>query len=355
MEGFEPLRLDSGTANRDKNAKKRQIDEVVQESTITARPFFKKRRFYPPWNLPSIHRFDSPEHAISKNDLFIHEIKWDDKTTGVHTLDVLCDTLFFGHDIGKNLKQGEFLLLYTGPQNLRNTLINAKLQRSENVLPSGGTDSNSSKLKRVVPLSKLLQLITECVKVQRDYFDHRHVDMTFAEYVNQVTKKFELGGIVSLMSRMRTPDDMWRYFKPLGFLHSIDGKPDYEGSSYPLVSVQHWGLKYTSHLNGRFAPKGCHLYYVVGMTNMYRREELLGRNPVFNYPRPLLVYSADDRPSNLVRQFGFVGVDREHCATPCLLKYVGNFVTDYRPSSSNMARAPYLQIDMLREPFSVYV
>lgn len=237
MDAFDPLRLDSGTANRDKNAKRRNIDEVLHEGTIAARPFYKRRRFYPPWNLPSIHRFDSPEQSISENGLFVHEIKWDDKTTGVHTFDILCDTIFFGHDIGKHLIQGDFLLLYTGPQNLRNTLINAKLQRDANFLPSGQTDSNVSKLKRVVPLNKLLQLINDCVKLQRDYFDHRHVDITYTDYVNEITKKFQLGGIVSLLSRLRTPDDMWRYFKPLGFLHSFDGKPVYGGNSCPLISV----------------------------------------------------------------------------------------------------------------------
>ena len=354
MDAFPPLGWINGTANRDKNATKRPIDEVVDESTLTARPFFKRKRFYPPWNLPSIQRFDSPERSILQSDFFVHEFKWDDKTTSVDTFDVLCDTNFFGHDIGKNLIRGEFLLLYTGPQNLRQTLVNSKLQRSRQILPYGHGDSKVSALKKVVPLNKLAQLINDNVKLQRKLFSGADVGLDFAQYVNKVIENSELGSLTSLTSRLRTPYDFWSYFKPLGFLHSMDGKPNYDGSACPLLSIQHRGLSYASHLPGKFAPTGARLYYAVGMTNTFKRDESLVRNPVFNYPRPSLVYVTDDAPKNLARQCGFVSVSREDCATPSLFKYVGNFVSNYRPAETNTARSPYLQIDMLRSPFLVY-
>jgi hypothetical protein len=354
MEAFPPLAWIDGTANRDKNATKRQIDEVVDQSTIEARPFFKRKRFYPPWNLPSIQRFDSPETSISGSDFFPHEFKWDDKTTSVDTFDVLCDTNFFGHDVGKNLIRGEFLLLYTGPKNLRQTLVNAKLQRSRQFLPDGCGDSKVSALRKVIPLNKLAQLINDTVKSQRKYFGFADVALSFEQYVNKVLETSELGGLTSLISRLRTPYDFWSYFKPLGFLHSMDGKPSYEGNACPLLSIQHRGLSYTSHLPGKFAPTGARLYYAVGMTNAFNQDERLVENAAFNYPRPTLVYVTEDTPKNLVRQCGFVSASRENCTAPSLFKYVGNFVSNYRPVETNTARSPYLQVDMLRSPFSVY-
>ena len=355
MDTFPPLGWIDGTANRDKNAAKRPIDEVVAESTLTARPFFKRKRFYPPWNLPSLQRFDSPESSISASDFFVHEFKWDHKTTGVDTFDVLCDTNFFGHDVSSHLRQGEFLLLYTGPRNLRQTLVNAKLQRSRQILPDGHGDSKVSALKNVVPLNKLAQLINDTVRSQKKHL--RAVedrDLDFPAYLDRVMGICEIGGLSSMISRLRTPYDFWNYFKPLGFLHSIDGKSNHDGSACPLLSILHSGLSYTSHLPGKFAPTGSRLYYGVGMTTAFKPDETLVQNPVFNYPRPLLVHVADDTPRKLVRQCGFVGTDRENCVTPSIFKYVGNFVTNYRPAETNIARSPYLQVDMLRAPFSVY-
>jgi len=354
MDVFPPLGWINGTANRDKNAAKRPIDEVLDEGTLTARPFFKRKKFYPPWNLPSLQRFDSPESSISERDFFVHEFKWDHKTTSVDTFDVLCDTNFFGHDIGSNLTQGEFLLLYTGPRNLRQTLVNAKLQRTRQVLPDGHGDTKVSALKKVVPLNKLAQLINDTVKFQRKRFGVADLVLDFPHYVDKVLEVSEMGSLASLISRLRTPYDFWSYFKPLGFLHSMDGKPNYDGSACPLLSIQHSGLSYTSHLPGKFAPTGSRLYYAVGMTNAFKQDEGLVKNAVFNYPRPSLVYVTDETPRNLVRQCGFVGTSRENCTAPNIFKYVGNFVSNYRPTESNMARSPYLQVDMLRSPFLVY-
>ncbi len=356
MDAFPPLDWINGTANRDKNAAKRQIDEVVNKDTIAARPFFKRKRFNPPWNLPSLQRFDSPESAISGSDFFVHEFKWDHKTTGVDTFDVLCDTNFFGYDIGKSLTRGEFLLLYTGPRNLTQTLVNAKLQRSRQVLPHGHGDVKVSALKKVVPFNKLSQLINDTVKCQKKRFCVAdEVGIDFHRYVDKVMESCEIGSFSSLVSRLRTPHDFWNYFKPLGFLHSIDGKENYDGSACPLLSILHSGLSYTSHLPGKFAPTGSRLYYAVGMTSAFNHNEILARETVFNYPRPSLVYVTDDTPKNLVRQCGFVCVSREGCTTPCIFKYVGNFVSNYRPTDTNLARSPYLQVDMLRSPFLVYI
>lgn len=357
MDTFPPLGWISGTANRDKNATKRQINEVVEENTLTSRPFFKKTRFNPPWNLPSIRRFDSPERTSLEHGLFVHEFKWDDKTTSVDTFDVLCDTHFFGHDIGTSLIQGEFLLLYTGPQNLKQTLVNARLQRDHQVLPHLQHDQRVSAMKKVIPLNKLAQLINDGIKYQRHFFSaaqRENADLDFEQYVGQVLRSSELGSLLSLFSRLRTPYDFWRYFRPLGFLHSLDGKANYDGSSCPLLSIQHRGLKYVTHLPGKYAPTGTSLYYGVGMTNMFKQSETIVKNAVFNYPRPSLVYVANDTPKNLVRECGFVNLSRENCSTPSLFKYVGNFVSTYKAAETSTAPCPYIQIEMLREPFVVY-
>ena len=346
-----------GTASRDHNALRRPLREGLSESSVGERAPFKRTRFYEPWNLPSLQQFNEPA-SIFDDGLFVHEVKWDDKTTGVHTVDKMCDTNFFGYDIGPGLTTGEFLLLYTGPPNFKTSLINSRIIRSSTVLPYRN-ENRPSRVCKVVPLTKLTEIISDTVKRQREFFDLTHLDLSYESFLDEIGKNFDTGSLTSVLSRLRTPEDFCQYFKPLGFLHSFDGKPVYDGNNYPLVTAVHYGNKYIARFNsgtdGNLAPKGSSLYYAVGLHKMFHSEETWGHNCVFNYPLPRLTYSLHNVPHKLVRELGYVHQSREGHPVPSVMQYVGSFITDFYAHAGTSTRlSPYVQVDMLRNPTLVY-
>lgn len=245
------------------------------------------------------------------------------------------DVTTFHEFFGKRLEfnRGEMLLLYNG-QDKMSTAVPQPTNPYE--LPQPCNNPNLG--KRTVPLAQLQSMIDEEVTLEtNEDFDF---DAPYSEYVKTVCARRGFDSFGSVLARMQSPRDFNAYFQPIGYQLSYGGQDAYSGDAFPCITTQHCGRMIATlsgaHETSREARAGTKVYLVVGMRKC-------DGPTVLNHPYPTLLFCDDRRQLHeRMKIANYVCLTRSGRVTPCMVKAIGEFVSDYRGRN----RSPELELFM---------